>query len=76
MPLVDLVWRLHLPSGYDVVGSGGTVATDELNPPPPAAVQAARFLFCWNDDLSQFGLLAPKKYAPARRRDEPPLTII
>ena len=58
VPLADLVWRLHLPSGYDVVGTGGTVATDELKPPPPAAVQVARFLFGWNDALSHFGLLA------------------
>ncbi len=57
MPLADLVWRLHLPSGYDVVGTGGTVATDELKPPPPAAVQVAQFLFGWNDSLSRFGLL-------------------
>ncbi|MFZ1935523.1 MAG: DUF1559 domain-containing protein [Thermoguttaceae bacterium] len=57
VPLVDLVWRLHLPGGYDVVGTGGTVATDELKLPPPAAVQVARFLLGWNDDLSHFGLL-------------------
>ena len=57
VPLADLVWRLHLPSGYDVVGSGGTVATDELKPTPPAAVQVAQFLFGWNDALSRFGLL-------------------
>ena len=63
VPLVDLVWRLHLPSGYDVVGTGGTVATDELKPPPPAAVEVARFLFGWNAGLSHFGLLGSAQYA-------------
>ena len=33
VPLADLVWRLHLPSGYDVVDTGGTVTTDDLNVP-------------------------------------------
>ena len=77
VPLADLVWRLHLPSGYDVVGTGGTVATDELKPPPPAAVQVAQFLFGWNDNLSRYSLLPSVQCAreAARRapdRGEPP----
>jgi hypothetical protein len=68
VPLVDLVWRLHLPSGYDVVGTGGTVATDELKPPPPAAVEVARFLLGWNSKLSQICVLptvcSARKSAP------------
>jgi hypothetical protein len=57
VPLVDLVWRLHLPSGYDVVGTGGTVATDEVKPPPPAAVQLARLLLGWNRSLSEIKVI-------------------
>ncbi len=45
VPLADLVWRLHLPSGYEAVSSGGTVATDQIKPPPPAAVQVAGKLY-------------------------------
>ena len=41
VPLADLVWRLHLPSGYEVVRAGGTVASDEVRPPRPAALQLA-----------------------------------
>ena len=41
VPLADLVWRLHLPSGYEVVRAGGTLASDEVRPPRPAALQLA-----------------------------------
>jgi hypothetical protein len=30
VPVADLAWHLHLPSGYRVVQSGGTVFTDQL----------------------------------------------
>ena len=42
IPLADLVWRLHVPSGYEVVRGGGTVFTDEIQRPMPAAVSVAR----------------------------------
>ena len=45
VPLADLVWRLHLPSGYEVVDSSGTVTTDELVRPRPAALQVAGMLY-------------------------------
>ena len=52
VPLADLVWRLHLPSGYEVVRAAGTVASDDLRPPRPAALQLAANLYDWNADLS------------------------
>ena len=36
IPLADLVWRLHVPSGYEVVRGGGTVFTDEIQRPMPS----------------------------------------
>ena len=57
VPLADLVWRLHLPSGYEVVASGGTVASDDIKRPSPAAVEIAQFLFKCNSDLSQYSPL-------------------
>ncbi len=39
VPLADLAWRLHLPSGYEVVRADGTVAADEIRRPTPAAFQ-------------------------------------
>jgi hypothetical protein len=53
VPLVDLVWRLHLPSGYDLVGSAGTVATDDIERPSPAAVEVGRFLLGCNSILAR-----------------------
>ncbi len=47
LPLVDFVWRLHLPSGYEVVKAGGTLSTDQVERPRPAAFQLARDLYGW-----------------------------
>ena len=46
LPLVDLVWKLRVPSGYEVVQQGGTLVTgDVVRPlPAPAVVAAAAFL--------------------------------
>lgn len=47
VPLSDLVWHLHVPSGYEVVRTGGTVVPDrgQLVKPLPAAVQVAGVLY-------------------------------
>ena len=52
VPLADLVWRLHLPSGYEVVRAGGTVVTDELKRPLPAAVEVAGILYYLTGGIS------------------------
>jgi hypothetical protein len=46
LPLVDLVWKLRVPSGYEVVQQGGTLVTgDVVRPlPAPAVVAAAAFI--------------------------------
>jgi autotransporter-associated beta strand protein len=46
LPLVDLVWKLRVPSGYEVVETGGTLVTgDVVRPlPAPAVVAAAAFI--------------------------------
>ncbi len=47
VPMNDLVWRLHLPSGYEVIRTGGTVVPErrQLEKPLPAAVQVAGALY-------------------------------
>ena len=45
LPLADLVWRLHQPDGYEVVRAGGTVVTDDIRRPLPAAVEVAGILY-------------------------------
>ena len=45
IPLAELVWRLHLPSGYEVVRTGGTLVTDQVTKPLPAAVHVAGVLY-------------------------------
>jgi autotransporter-associated beta strand protein len=45
VPLSDLYWHLHLPSGYEVMRADGTVATDQLQKPLPGAVYVAGALY-------------------------------
>ena len=45
VPLADFVWRLHLPSGYEVVRTGGTLTTDDISRPLPAVFQVAGALY-------------------------------
>jgi len=45
VPLADFQWRLHVPPGYEVVQAGGTVRTDELVRPEPAAVSVVKSLY-------------------------------
>lgn len=41
VPLADLKWHVHLPSGYEVIRSTGTVVPERLDHPEPAAVYVA-----------------------------------
>ncbi len=43
VPMADLVWHLHAPPGYQVVGSDGTLTAD-LERPEPAILTVARGL--------------------------------
>ena len=45
VPVANLVWYLHLPTGYRVVRSDGTVMSDEARPPELAALTVARWLW-------------------------------
>ncbi|MEX2174690.1 MAG: hypothetical protein WD872_10035 [Pirellulaceae bacterium] len=45
IPQADLEWTLHLPTGYSLRRSGGTVYTDVIQPRQPAAAKVAGFLY-------------------------------
>jgi len=65
VPLVDLTWNLYPPSGYRVVHSHGSVHTDQIEPPRPAAVYVAGALYCLGGGIhpfcSRFGCSAAMK---------------
>ncbi len=73
VPLADLLWRLHLPSGYEVVWTGGTVVAADLARPLPAAVEAAGILYHLSGGISGPPLLLPAVYSAreAGRRRSP-----
>ena len=54
VPLNDLYWDLHVPAGYEVVRSSGTVVTDQLAGPEPAAVSLARELYDCSGGVNLF----------------------
>ena len=41
VPIADLVWHVYTPSGYKVVRAEGSVATDQVVPPPLALASMA-----------------------------------
>jgi len=45
LPLVDLVWKLRVPSGYEVVRQRGTLVGGDLNRPIPAPAVVAAVAF-------------------------------
>ncbi len=45
VPVADLDWHLHLPTGFEVIRHGGTVTGDRLPRPEPAAWTMGRFLY-------------------------------
>ena len=58
VPVADLVWYLHLPTGYRVVRSDGTVMSDEVRPPELAALTVARWLWQATGGIGH-GLMSP-----------------
>ncbi|MBN2580417.1 MAG: hypothetical protein JXB10_15645 [Pirellulales bacterium] len=66
VPLADLEWTLAVPGGYTVVRTGGTLATDELHRPVPAALQVAGALYYLTGGVGNFGC-AQVLTLPARR---------
>jgi hypothetical protein len=73
LPLADLVWRLHEPNGYEVVRAGGTVVTDDIERPLPAAVNVASVLYYLSGGFMGPPLLLPAVQASreAARRIHP-----
>ncbi len=57
VPLADLEWKLCLPNGYEVVRSTGTVTTDELDRPSPAAMVIAGSIYKKSGEVGKYGLL-------------------
>ena len=64
LPLADLVWRLHQPDGYEVVRAGGTVVTDDIRRPLPAAAEVAGILYYLTGGFSGPPLLLPAQLGP------------
>jgi hypothetical protein len=54
VPVADLVWYLHLPSGYRVVTSSGTVVPDQPRMIDLAAIRVARTLLAWCGGINPF----------------------
>ena len=60
VPLADLVWKLRLPSGYEATRAGGTLVTDDLPKPRPAAVNVADAIYMLAGGVNPFyGTMAP-----------------
>jgi hypothetical protein len=57
VPLTDLEWKLCLPNGYEVVRSTGTVTTEELERPTPAAMVVAGSLYQLCGGVGHYGIL-------------------
>ncbi|MGD0897158.1 MAG: DUF4974 domain-containing protein [Thermoguttaceae bacterium] len=67
VPLAGLIWRLHLPSGYEVVRAQGTVVTDEVQKTEAGAVMLARGLYALTGGIHPFyGLIAAAKHEVAQ----------
>ena len=54
IPQADLEWTLHLPTGYILRRSDGTVYTDAVPPRPLAAVKVAKFLYILAGGIDPF----------------------
>ncbi len=70
VPLADLRWLVHPPAGYEVVNSAGTVATEGLPKPEPAAITTAKGLFALSGGFYPFALFAPASREASRRFDQ------
>ncbi len=54
VPVADLLWHLHAPTGYRVIRSGGTLTTDEVFPPEPAITLLARWVLSAGGGFNPF----------------------
>lgn len=45
VPVADLTWHVHVPPGYRVSDTGGTVVTDQVPPAEPAITTLGEFLY-------------------------------
>ncbi|MFW5693187.1 MAG: hypothetical protein ACOCWL_03130, partial [Thermoguttaceae bacterium] len=54
VPLVDLAWNVYPPSGYRVVRSRGSVHTDQIEQPLPAAAYVAGVLYWLGGGIQPF----------------------
>ena len=77
VPLADFLWRLHLPSGYEVVRTGGTLTTDDVSRPKPAAFQVAGVLYYLSGGIWSYKIThhqhiaeAPSQSIPSDARPE------
>ena len=68
VPLGDLYWHLHLPDGYEVMRSGGTVISDEFEKPPLGAVQVAAALYWLAGGIEPFYWAAAGSVRESARR--------
>ena len=59
VPLADMTWRLRLPSGYEATGTGGTLTTDDLPRPEPAAVTVIDTIYWLAGGVHTGGWLFP-----------------
>jgi len=58
VPMTDLLWYVDTPTGFQVVSSAGSVVSDGVRPPPPAALSLARWLYSASGGISpQRGIL-------------------
>jgi len=56
VPLNDLVWKVHVPPGYEAVRADGTVATDDIQRPTLALLDVATRLREWAGGVDPFYL--------------------
>ena len=59
VPLADLAWTVRLPSGYEATWAGGTLATDDLPRPEPAAVTVIDVIYWLAGGVHTGGWLFP-----------------
>ncbi len=54
VPLAELTWKLHLPEGYEITKTGGTLTTDDIVRPQPAALDVAAVLYAMAGGVNPF----------------------
>ncbi|MFH1417835.1 MAG: hypothetical protein ABII12_06060 [Planctomycetota bacterium] len=57
VPVADLLWHLHLPTGTRVVRTGGTVVTNQVALPEPAIAAVGELLYRLSGGLHFFYIL-------------------